>query len=70
MPQIGGPELLVLLVIVMIFFGVGRLSEVGGAIGRGIREFRKASTGEYDEPAPGAAGAAGASAEPATKQAE
>lgn len=48
---LGMPELLIILVIVVIFFGVGRLSEVGGAMGQGIREFRKASTGE-DEKAP------------------
>jgi sec-independent protein translocase protein TatA len=51
MPSLGVPELLVILAIVLIFFGVGRLGEVGGALGKGIREFRKASTGEYDEKA-------------------
>lgn len=45
------PELLVVLVIVVIFFGVGRLGEVGGALGQGIREFRKAAEGESDEAA-------------------
>ncbi|MFQ5460650.1 MAG: twin-arginine translocase TatA/TatE family subunit [Anaerolineae bacterium] len=49
MPSLGPGELVVLLVIVMIFFGVGRLPEVGGAVGKGIREFRKASAGEYDD---------------------
>ena len=38
---IGIPELVIVLVIVMIIFGVGRLSEVGGAMGKAIREFRK-----------------------------
>ena len=37
------------LAVVIIIFGVGRLPEVGGAIGKGIREFRKASK-EDDEP--------------------
>jgi sec-independent protein translocase protein TatA len=46
--SLGYGELLIILVIVVIFFGVGRLGEVGGAIGQGIREFRKASEGEYD----------------------
>jgi sec-independent protein translocase protein TatA len=49
MPQIGPFELVVILVIVIIFFGVGRLGEVGGALGKGLREFRKAASGEYDE---------------------
>jgi TatA/E family protein of Tat protein translocase len=35
--------LLILLVIVLIVFGPGKLPELGGAIGRGIREFRKES---------------------------
>lgn len=37
---LGGPELVIVLVIFLIVFGVGRLPEVGGAIGRSIREFR------------------------------
>ena len=41
-PHLGIPELLIILVIIMIVFGVGRLPEIGGALGRGIREFRKA----------------------------
>lgn len=50
MPQIGVPELLIVLVIVIFVFGVGKLPEVGGAIGRGIREFRK-NVSEVDAPA-------------------
>ena len=38
---IGPMELIIVLVIVMIIFGVGRLPEVGGAMGKAIREFRK-----------------------------
>ncbi|MFQ5594136.1 MAG: twin-arginine translocase TatA/TatE family subunit [Anaerolineae bacterium] len=45
-PSLGIPELVVLLVIILIIFGVGRLPEVGGALGKSIREFRQASTGE------------------------
>ena len=44
MPNIGAPELIILLVIVLIIFGPGRLPDIGNAIGKGIREFRKAST--------------------------
>lgn len=39
---IGWGELVIVLVIIMIIFGVGRLPEIGGALGRGMREFRKA----------------------------
>nr|WP_290669373.1 twin-arginine translocase TatA/TatE family subunit [Ardenticatena sp.] len=46
MPNLGVPELLIILVIVVIFFGVGRLPELGGALGRSIREFRKATAEE------------------------
>ncbi|MDO8670177.1 MAG: twin-arginine translocase TatA/TatE family subunit [Dehalococcoidia bacterium] len=41
---IGMPELIIVLVIIIIVFGVGRLPEVGGAIGKGIREFRQSSS--------------------------
>lgn len=37
---IGLPELIILLVIVVVVFGVGRLPELGGALGKSIREFR------------------------------
>jgi sec-independent protein translocase protein TatA len=40
---IGMPELLVILVIILIIFGAGKLPEIGGAIGRGIKNFKKAS---------------------------
>lgn len=41
MPQLGPFELIIILVIVLAIFGAGRLGELGGALGRGIREFRK-----------------------------
>jgi sec-independent protein translocase protein TatA len=50
MPTLGAPELIIILLIVVVLFGAGRLSEIGGAFGRGVREFRKATR---DEPAPG-----------------
>jgi sec-independent protein translocase protein TatA len=43
MPIPGPWELILLLVIVLIIFGPGKLPDIGNAIGRGIREFRKAS---------------------------
>ena len=44
MPNIGPGELIIILVIVLIIFGPGRLPDIGNAIGRGLREFRKASS--------------------------
>jgi len=49
MPTLGVPELIILLVIIIIVFGVGRLPEVGGAIGKSLREFRRASSGLDEE---------------------
>ncbi len=43
MPIPGPAELIVILVIVLILFGPGKLPDIGNALGRGIREFRKAS---------------------------
>ena len=40
---IGMPELLVILVIIFIIFGAGKLPEIGSALGRGIKNFKKAS---------------------------
>ncbi len=41
--NLGPTELLIILAIVVLIFGVGRLGDVGGALGKSIREFRKAS---------------------------
>jgi sec-independent protein translocase protein TatA len=47
---VGGFELIIILVIVVLIFGVGKLPEVGGAVGRGIREFKQnVSNGEEAE---------------------
>jgi sec-independent protein translocase protein TatA len=40
---IGMPELLIILVIILIIFGAGKLPEIGGAIGRSIKNFKKAT---------------------------
>jgi len=42
---IGMPELLVILVIILIIFGAGKLTEIGAGLGKGIKNFRKASSG-------------------------
>jgi len=42
MPQwLGAPELLIVLVIVILIFGVGRIANIGGELGKGINAFRK-----------------------------
>lgn len=42
MPGLGWGELLIILVIVIAIFGVGRIAGIGGALGGSIREFKKA----------------------------
>ncbi|HEX8682047.1 MAG TPA: twin-arginine translocase TatA/TatE family subunit [Ardenticatenaceae bacterium] len=38
---LGVPELVIILIILVLVFGVGKLADVGGAMGRGIREFKR-----------------------------
>ena len=49
MPRIGPTELIIILVIIVIVFGIGRLPEVGSGLGKGIREFRRSVTGKNDD---------------------
>ena len=49
MPRIGPTELVIILFIILIIFGAGRLPEIGSALGRGIREFRKGQSGESED---------------------
>ena len=46
MSRIGLSELVVIFLIVLILFGTKRLPEIGEAIGRAIKEFKKASSGD------------------------
>ncbi|NJD58064.1 MAG: twin-arginine translocase TatA/TatE family subunit [Anaerolineales bacterium] len=48
---LGGPELLIVLVIVILIFGVGRIANIGGELGKGISAFRKGLKGD-EEPKP------------------
>lgn len=41
---IGMPELIIILVIILIIFGAGKLPEIGGGMGKAIRNFKKATT--------------------------
>ena len=52
MGQIGWPQLLIVLVIVLVIFGAKRLPEVARSLGSGVREFKDSITGkdEPDEP--------------------
>ena len=45
-PGIG--ELVVILVIIMIFFGVGKLPQIGAALGKSIKNFKSASDGKQE----------------------
>lgn len=53
MPTLGPTELLIILGIVVLLFGVGRIGKIGSELGKGIREFRRGlkeeSSDENDE---------------------
>jgi len=52
MPHVGPFELIIILVIIVIVFGVGKLPQIGGALGQGIREFRKSAAQPEEEKEP------------------
>jgi sec-independent protein translocase protein TatA len=52
MPQLGVPELLIILVIIIAVFGAGKLANLGGALGKGVRDFRKNIRSDEDEAKP------------------
>ena len=47
--RIGVPELLLILVIVILLFGVGRIGKIAGEIGSGIRNFREGLKGDEEK---------------------
>lgn len=47
--DIGVPELIIILVIVVLIFGPRRLGEVAGELGKGIRNFREGLSGKDDQ---------------------
>jgi len=47
---IGMPELLIILVIILIIFSVGKLPQIGSALGQGINAFKKSVSGHDDTP--------------------
>ncbi len=46
---IGIPELVIILVIILIIFGAGKLPEIGAGLGKGIKNFKKATIEEDSE---------------------
>lgn len=52
--EIGIEKLLLIFGIVLVIFGAKRLPEIGQGLGKGIREFKRATTGTLDAPSPGA----------------
>ena len=52
MPDIGAPELIIILVAVLIIFGPGKLPDLGRTLGKSIREFRSSVQEVNEEPEP------------------
>ncbi len=50
--RFGVPELLIILALVILLFGVGRIGKIAGEMGRGIRAFREGMKGDAQEPVP------------------
>ena len=44
----GMPELIIILVIVLVVFGAGRLPEIGSALGKSIKNFKRATDGKEE----------------------
>jgi sec-independent protein translocase protein TatA len=47
--RFGAPELMILLVIVLLLFGVGRISKIAGEVGKGIRLYKIGVRGEREK---------------------
>ncbi len=47
--ELGAPELLIILVIVILLFGVGRIAKTAGELGSGVRAFKKGLAGDDEE---------------------
>ena len=43
---VGATELIIILVIVLVLFGAGKLPQVGEALGKGIRNFKRSASGD------------------------
>lgn len=49
MPSLGPTELIIILVIVVVLFGVGRISKIAGEMGTGIRAFKEGLQGDEEK---------------------
>jgi len=47
--KLGVPELIIILVIIILLFGVGRVTKIGGELGGAIKSFRKGIKGDEEE---------------------
>jgi sec-independent protein translocase protein TatA len=47
--DIGAPELIIVLVVIVLLFGPGRIGKVAGELGKGIRNFRNGLSGEDEK---------------------
>jgi sec-independent protein translocase protein TatA len=50
--RLGPTELLIILAIVLVIFGVGRVGKIGSELGNAIRQFREGLQSNKDEPKP------------------
>jgi len=65
--SLGWQELLIILVILALLFGASRVADLGGALGRGIREFRSEARGSDDDTTDGEPANAGSANDEASK---
>ncbi len=49
MPNLGPTELIIILVIIILLFGVGRIGRIASELGKGIREFRNNLTEDHPD---------------------
>ena len=47
--KLGPWEIAIILVVILVIFGVGKLPQIGNGVGKTLREFKKFSRGEFDE---------------------
>lgn len=47
--RLGVPELIIILLIILVVFGAAKLPQIGGALGKSIKEFRKEASGEGEK---------------------
>ncbi len=50
--ELGPTELIIILIIVILLFGVGRIGKIAGELGQGVRSFREGLKGDDEEKAP------------------